>query len=98
MNHDSIDGVVRVEMFAVLYGIAFIALLGCALMQMRQGWSTRSQQTGANSMGRDRTGLKTIHPELLDGNGQLIKEDLLTVSFENVSDGPFTSPGAQPGY
>ena len=47
---------------------------------------------------RDRTGLKTIHPELLDENGQLIKEDLLTVSFENMSDSPFTSPGAQPGY
>ena len=47
---------------------------------------------------RDRTGLKTIHPELLDGNGELIKDDLLTVSFENVPDGPFTSPGAQPGY
>ena len=25
--------------------------------------------------------------------GKLIKDDLLTVSFENVSDGPFTSPG-----
>ena len=37
---------------------------------------------------RDRTGLKTIHPELLDGNGQLIKDDLLTVSFENVSEEP----------
>ena len=98
MGHGKMERVVRVEMFAVLYGIAFVALLGCALMQMRQGWSTRSQQTGANSMRRDRTGLKTMHPELLDGNGQLIEEDLLTVSFENVSDGPFTSPGAQPGY
>ena len=86
-------------MFAVLYAIAFFALLGCAFMQMRQGWSARSQQPRANrEMRRDRTGLKTIHPELLDGNGQLIKDDLLTVSFENISDGPFTSPGAQPGY
>ena len=92
------DEVVGVEMFAVLYTIAFVVLLGCAFMQMRQGWSARSEQPSANRLVRDRTGLKTIHPELLDGNGQLIKEDLLTVSFENVSDGPFTSPGAQPGY
>ena len=98
MGHDSMGEVVRVGMFAVLYAIAFFVLLGFALMQMRQGWGARSQHPRANSAIRDRTGLKTIHPELLDGNGQLIKEDLLTVSFENMSDGPFTSPGAQPGY
>ena len=85
-------------MFAVLYAMALFILLGCAFMQMRQGWSTGSQQLRANRVVRDRTGLKTIHPELLDGNGQLIKDDLLTVSFEDVSDGPFTSPGTQPGY
>ena len=98
MGHGSIDAVDRVEMFAVLYAIAFFVLLGCALMQMRQGWSARSQQPRANTTVCDRTGVKTIHPELLDEHGQLIKDDLLTVSFENVSDGPFTSPGAQPGY
>ena len=98
MGHGSIDAVDRGEMFAVLYAIAFFVLLGCAFMQMRQGWSARSQQPRANTTVRDRTGMKTIHPELLDEHGQLIKDDLLTVSFENVSDGPFTSPGAQPGY
>ena len=98
MGHGSIDAVVMVGMFTVLYVIAFFVLLGCAVLQMQQGWSARSQQPRANREMRDRTGLKTIHPELLDGNGQLIKDDLLTVSFENMSDGPFTSPGAQPGY
>ena len=34
MGHGSIDAVVKVEMFAVLYGIAFFVLLGCAFMQM----------------------------------------------------------------
>ena len=67
-------------------------------MQMRQGWSARSQRVELNRESRHRTGLKTIHPELLDGNGQLIKDELLSVSFENASDGPLTSPGAQPGY
>ena len=67
-------------------------------MQMRQGWSARSQRVELNRGSSDRTGLKTIHPELLDRNGQLIKDELLSVSFENASDGPLTSPGAQPGY
>ena len=98
MDHDSMGEVGRVGMFAVLYAIAFLVLLGCALMQMHQGWRARSQHPRVNSAMRDRTGLKSIHPELLDENGQLIKEDLLTVSFENMSDSPFTSPGAQPGY
>ena len=84
-------------MFAVLYGIAFVVLLSCAFMQMRQGWSVRPQRSAMKAVARDRTGLRTIHPELLDSNGQLIKDDLLTVSFENHSDGPLTSPGAQPG-
>ena len=98
MGHGSIESAARVEMFAVLYAIAFFVLLCCAFMQMRQGWSARSEQPRTNTAMRDRTGLKTIHPELLDEHGQLIKDDLLTVSFENVSEGPFTSPGAQPGY
>ena len=85
-------------MFAVLYGIAFVVLLSCAFLQMRQGWNVKSQLPAMKALGRDRTGLKTIHPELLDSYGQLIKDDLLTVSFENHSDSPLTSPGAQPGY
>ena len=84
-------------MFAVLYAIAFFVLLGCAFMQMRNGWSARTQQAARRPVQTDRTGLKTIHPELLDANGQLINEDLMTVTFEGYSDGPLTYPGAQPG-
>ena len=94
---DSIGRVALIEMFAVLYGIAFVVLLGCAFMQMRNGWSARSQQPSRRQAQTDRTGLKTIHPELLDGNGELIDEDLMTVTFEGYSDGPLTYPGAQPG-
>ena len=81
-------------MFALLYGIAFVVLLGCAFMQMRQGWSAKAQAPGTRRVAQDRTGRKTIHPELLDENGQLITEDLMTVTFEDYSDGPFTSSGA----
>ncbi|MEC8440793.1 MAG: DUF2973 domain-containing protein [Cyanobacteriota bacterium] len=31
----------------------------------------------------DRTGLKTVHPELLDQNGEIINEDLWAVRFSH---------------
>jgi hypothetical protein len=40
----------------------------------------------------DRTGRLTIHPELLDADGQLTSEDLLTVRFSGDQDAP-TRPG-----
>ena len=95
-ERDRIDVVVNVGMFALLYGIAFVALLGCAFMQMRQGWNSKPQQRGKQRVMRSSTGLKTIHPELLDENGELIKDELLTVNFWSPSEGSFTPPGTQP--
>ena len=43
----------------------------------------------------DRTGRLTIHPELLDGEGRLTEEDLLTVRFS--SDGDLPNPPTNPG-
>jgi hypothetical protein len=45
------------------------------------------------SMG-DRTGQVTIHPELLDADGQLTQEDLLTVRFG--SNGESSAPRVPP--
>jgi hypothetical protein len=39
----------------------------------------------------DRTGRVTIHPELLDANGQLTQEDLLTVRFGGEAEPPRVS-------
>ena len=36
----------------------------------------------------DRTGRLTIHPELLDAEGQLIRDDLLTVRFSGDNEQP----------
>jgi len=36
----------------------------------------------------DRTGRLTIHPELLDADGQLTDEDLLTVRFSGDNEQP----------
>ena len=42
--------------------------------------------------GDDRTGRLTIHPELLDPDGQLTREDLLTVRFSGDNE-PTAFPG-----
>ena len=39
----------------------------------------------------DRTGLLTVHPELLTQEGQITDEDLLTVRFSNDLDPPKSS-------
>ena len=39
----------------------------------------------------DRTGLVTIHPELLNKDGYITDEDLLTVRFSNDNDQPQSS-------
>jgi hypothetical protein len=47
----------------------------------------------ASSGGRgDRTGRLTVHPELLDADGQLTREDLLTVRFSGDNE-PTPFPG-----
>jgi hypothetical protein len=42
----------------------------------------------------DRTGRVTIHPELLDADGQLTRDDLLTVRFSGDNEQP--APPADP--
>ena len=34
----------------------------------------------------DRTGLRTVHPELLDAKGNLTDEELLAVRFQDLND------------
>ena len=52
----------------------------------------RSRQAAVPELGDDRTGRLTIHPELLDAQGQLTKEDLLTVRFSGDNE-PSGFPG-----
>ncbi len=42
--------------------------------------------TNPKGLTPDRTGRLTIHPELLDSDGQLTREDLLTVRFSGDSE------------
>lgn len=80
------------QIFPILYGLCFLALLWQAFRVMGRGFGALNQP-GANGSGSrnragsDRTGQVTIHPELLDADGQLTREDLLTVRFGSDADG-----------
>jgi hypothetical protein len=58
----------------------------CCLVLLVQAFHLMAGQSGADrgrqqSWKRDRTGLRIIHPELLNANGDLTDEPLLVVHF-----------------
>ena len=78
-----------------LYGLSVFVLLILAARTMLNGvFSSQSSQT-KNSFSKkksdDRTGLVTIHPELLNKDGCITDEDLLTVRFSKDTDHPQSS-------
>jgi hypothetical protein len=81
------------DLFPVLYGVCFLLLLWQAFRVMAQGFRAvprpgdrLSDRTG-HAPG-DRTGRVTVHPELLDADGQITREDLLTVRFSGDNEQP----------
>ena len=81
--------------FTFLYLLAIILLLWQAFRVMFKSFSAvdgLSQQN--SSTGDDRTGRLTIHPELLNKEGRITDEDLLTVRFSNELDPPNSSDNA----
>jgi hypothetical protein len=86
------------DFFPFLYGICFLLLLAQAFRIMSKGFRAMGQP-GFSEAGRaadapaaDRTGRLTIHPELLDAEGRLTGEDLLTVRFGGDNEQP-SPPG-----
>ena len=53
--------------------------------------SSKTQNLFSKKRGDDRTGLVTVHPELLNENGCITDEDLLTVRFSKDTDHPQSS-------
>jgi hypothetical protein len=84
------------DLFPVLYGVCFLLLLWQAFRMMAQGFRAvpRPGDRSADRPG-DRTGRVTVHPELLDADGQLTREDLLTVRFGGDNEQP-AFPGDAP--
>lgn len=71
------------QLFPLIYGACFVVLLWQAFQVMRRGFTAVAPPDliqPPNQAG-DRTGQPTIHPELLDAEGRLTSEDLLTVRF-----------------
>ncbi len=75
-----------------LYGISVFVLLILASRVMLNGFFSGQSLQIHNSFLKkkndDRTGLVTIHPELLNKDGCITDEDLLTVRFLKDTDHP----------
>ena len=75
-----------------LYGISVLVLLMLASRVMLNGFfsgqSSQINKSFSKGKSDDRTGLITIHPELLNKDGCITDEDLLTVRFSKDTDHP----------
>ena len=78
-----------------VYGFSVFVLLIFAVRIMFNGfWSAQSfnkRSSIEDEIAEDRTGLVTIHPELLNKDGCITDEDLLTVRFSKDTDPPQSS-------
>ena len=76
------------SLFPFLYALVSILLLWQALRVMSRGFNAASSFERSSHSKKDRTGKFTIHPELLNEEGKITDEDLLTVRFSNDLDPP----------
>jgi hypothetical protein len=77
------------ELFPLLYGVCFLFLLWQAFRVMGRGFRAMGRSDAfPPPTATDRRGKVTIHPELLDADGQITREDLLTVRFSDDSGEP----------
>ena len=79
-----------------VYGLSVFILLILAARIMLNGFFSgqatfKTQNSFANQKNDDRTGLVTVHPELLNKDGCITDEDLLTVRFSKDTDHPQSS-------
>ena len=83
------------SLFPLLYGALFVALLWQAFRVMGKGFRAASGPIRREPSGDsiDRTGRVTIHPELLDSEGRITEENLLTVRFGGDDDESSTANG-----
>lgn len=80
------------QLLPIAYGICFLLLLVQAFRVMGNGFRAVSRPTpfsgSTGETSEDRTGKLTIHPELLEADGRLTEEGLLTVRFTGDNENP----------
>ena len=87
------------SLFPLLYGALFVALLWQAFRVMSKGFRAASgpissaPSNAPSNAPSDRTGRVTVHPELLDSEGRITEEALLTVRFGGEDDEASTAAG-----
>ena len=79
-----------------VYGLSIFVLLIFAARIMLNGFvsghsSLKTHNSLLKKRSDDRTGLVTVHPELLNEDGCITDEDLLTVRFSKDTDPPQSS-------
>jgi hypothetical protein len=74
-------------LFPFVFAGTFVYLLVRAFRMMSLGFNTQTINRPSLSKRRDRTGLLTTHPELLDQHGDFISEELLVVRFPDLGKG-----------
>ncbi len=76
-------------LFPFFYASIVLILLWQAFRVMSRGFALEkgSPNRGRSEKG-DRTGRLTIHPELLDQEGRITDEELLTVRFSEENESP----------
>ena len=82
-------------LFPCVYALVVLVLLWQAFQVIRKSYFASSlpsytdlERTHENS---DRTGRLTIHPELLNQEGRITDEELLTVRFSDDLDSPYSA-------
>ena len=83
------------SLFPLIYGALFVALLWQAFRVMSKGFRAASGpiNSAPRNAPNDRTGQVTVHPELLDSEGRITEEALLTVRFGGDDDEASTAAG-----
>ena len=79
------------SVFPLIYALVVILILWKAFRVMSKGFfafDAFEKDARSKKLNNDRTGSFTIHPELLNKDGEITDEDLLTVRFSNDIDPP----------
>ena len=73
------------------FAVVLLLLLQAVRVMSQSLFTMKNLQKKNNPDDSDRTGLITVHPELLNQEGKITDEDLLTVRFSNDIEPPKSS-------